>query len=243
MAGRRPCQRVSCASMTDSVLPRPVTTPSPSRRPSLPSVRISWRPTVGWRASTPAREHRCTVVTPPAILAAEKQRRLCLTAEHVGCSTYLAATNPTDADEVVTAAVAGHVPTRPGDSHRAAGPRPRPPGLRPPDVAWRARCRAAGWPRRADGRGLRRDRGGASLGGRAGPDAGPGGRWRGGLAVWCRRPGADRPSRVDRGAGRGRSCRPRSSRARLPPGPRPRRRRRMRRRPLRGPTRCAAATP
>ncbi len=56
----------------------------------------------GWRASTPAREHRCTVVTPPAILAAEKQRRLCLTAEHVGCSTYLAATNPTGADEVVS---------------------------------------------------------------------------------------------------------------------------------------------
>ena len=45
-----------------------------------------------WRSSSPAREHRCTAVAPPAILAAEKQRRLCLTSEHDGCATYLAAT-------------------------------------------------------------------------------------------------------------------------------------------------------
>lgn len=45
----------------------------------------------GWRASTPAREHRCTAVSPAAILAPEKQRRLCLVAEHQGCSTYAAA--------------------------------------------------------------------------------------------------------------------------------------------------------
>jgi LysM repeat protein len=45
----------------------------------------------GWRSATAAREHRCTAVTPPAPLAAEKQRRLCLTAEHATCATYLAA--------------------------------------------------------------------------------------------------------------------------------------------------------
>jgi LysM repeat protein len=45
----------------------------------------------GWRASTAAREHRCGAVTPPALLAAEKQRRLCLTADHVSCATYEAA--------------------------------------------------------------------------------------------------------------------------------------------------------
>lgn len=45
----------------------------------------------GWRSVTAAREHRCTAVTPPAPLAAEKQRRLCLTAEHATCATYLAA--------------------------------------------------------------------------------------------------------------------------------------------------------
>jgi LysM repeat protein len=45
----------------------------------------------GWRSVSAAREHRCTAVTPPAPLAAEKQRRLCLTAEHAMCATYLAA--------------------------------------------------------------------------------------------------------------------------------------------------------
>jgi LysM repeat protein len=87
--------------MTDSVLPRPVTTPvTPATAAICPYLLAS---DGRWRASTPAREHRCTVVSPPAILAAEKQRRLCLTAEHVDCSTYLAATNPTDADEATDA--------------------------------------------------------------------------------------------------------------------------------------------
>ena len=95
--------------MTDSVLPRPVTTPV---TPAIAAVCPYLMASDGrWRAATPAREHRCTVVTPPAILAAEKQRRLCLTVEHVGCSTYLAATNPTDADEAVGAPVGR--PTRP----------------------------------------------------------------------------------------------------------------------------------
>jgi LysM repeat protein len=44
-----------------------------------------------WRSATAAREHRCTAVTPPAPLAAEKQRRLCLTATHTGCATFVAA--------------------------------------------------------------------------------------------------------------------------------------------------------
>jgi len=44
-----------------------------------------------WRSSTVAREHRCGAVTPPAPLAAEKQRRLCLTYDHVICATYDAA--------------------------------------------------------------------------------------------------------------------------------------------------------
>ena len=66
--------------MTDSVLPRPVTTPvTPATAAICPYLLAS---DGRWRASTPAREHRCTVVSPPAILAAEKQRRLCLTAEH-----------------------------------------------------------------------------------------------------------------------------------------------------------------
>ncbi len=44
-----------------------------------------------WRSSTAARDHRCHAVTPPAVLATEKQRRLCLVAEHADCSTYRAA--------------------------------------------------------------------------------------------------------------------------------------------------------
>ena len=44
-----------------------------------------------WRSSTVAREHRCAAVSPPALLAAEKQRRLCLTGDHVTCPTFEAA--------------------------------------------------------------------------------------------------------------------------------------------------------
>jgi len=87
--------------MTDSVLPHPVKTPvTPATAAICPYLLAS---DGRWRASTPAREHRCTVVSPPAILAAEKQRRLCLTAEHLACSTYLAATSPTDATDAADA--------------------------------------------------------------------------------------------------------------------------------------------
>jgi len=61
-----------------------------------------------WRSTTVAREHRCGAVAPPAILAAEKQRRLCLTGEYVHCATFEAARS-----------------TRPNGSERAATlPRP-----------------------------------------------------------------------------------------------------------------------
>ena len=45
----------------------------------------------GWRSSAVAREHRCGAVAPPAPLAAEKQRRLCLTPDYPACATYEAA--------------------------------------------------------------------------------------------------------------------------------------------------------
>ena len=63
-----------------------------------------------WRAATPAREHRCTAVAPPAVLATDKQRRLCLTAEHVDCATYLAATS---ARAAAAGPMAGRGPQRP----------------------------------------------------------------------------------------------------------------------------------
>jgi LysM repeat protein len=45
----------------------------------------------GWRSAMAIREHHCMAVAPPVPLALEKQRRLCLVAAHVGCSTYGAA--------------------------------------------------------------------------------------------------------------------------------------------------------
>lgn len=44
-----------------------------------------------WRAATASRDHRCNAVSPAAPLTTDKQRRLCLVAEHLGCSTYNAA--------------------------------------------------------------------------------------------------------------------------------------------------------
>lgn len=44
-----------------------------------------------WRSARASREHRCTALAPPTVLALDKQRRLCLVAEHTGCPTYLAA--------------------------------------------------------------------------------------------------------------------------------------------------------
>ena len=45
----------------------------------------------GWRSASPHRDHRCTAVDPPAPLPADKQRRLCLTAEHASCTSFRAA--------------------------------------------------------------------------------------------------------------------------------------------------------
>ena len=44
----------------------------------------------GWRLDVPSRDHRCGAVSPPAALSPEKQSRLCLTAAHTTCATYLA---------------------------------------------------------------------------------------------------------------------------------------------------------
>ena len=44
-----------------------------------------------WRSAVPHREHRCGAVDPPAPLSTEKQRRLCLAAEHANCATFRAA--------------------------------------------------------------------------------------------------------------------------------------------------------
>ena len=43
--------------------------------------------------SVPDREHRCAAFVPATSLALTKQARLCLTANHPGCATYLASTS------------------------------------------------------------------------------------------------------------------------------------------------------
>jgi LysM repeat protein len=51
-----------------------------------------------WRAAVPAREHGCGAVEPPAPIAIDKQRRLCLVPDHSTCTTYLAAREALIAD-------------------------------------------------------------------------------------------------------------------------------------------------
>jgi hypothetical protein len=46
-----------------------------------------------YRMSVPDREHRCAAFVPATSLALTKQARLCLTANHPGCATYLASTS------------------------------------------------------------------------------------------------------------------------------------------------------
>ena len=73
---------------------RPV--PPPGVEPSPPRSLTGICPYLvavdgGWRSSAVAREHRCRAVAPPAPLAAEKQRRLCLTGDYPLCATFEAA--------------------------------------------------------------------------------------------------------------------------------------------------------
>jgi LysM repeat protein len=46
-----------------------------------------------YRMNVPDREHRCAAFIPATSLAVSKQARLCLTANHVGCATFIASTS------------------------------------------------------------------------------------------------------------------------------------------------------
>jgi LysM repeat protein len=72
----------------------------PTQSPESPPTTAGELPTLcpylasvdgNWRSSSAVREHRCTAATPALPLALEKQRRLCLVADHATCATYLAA--------------------------------------------------------------------------------------------------------------------------------------------------------
>lgn len=65
-----------------------------------------------WRSSAPDREHRCTAVSPAAVLAPDKQRRLCLSPEHAGCSTYRVAARLIEREDPAGSRSAGRMPIR-----------------------------------------------------------------------------------------------------------------------------------
>jgi LysM repeat protein len=50
-----------------------------------------------YRMNVPDREHRCAAFVPATSLAVTKQARLCLTANHVGCATFIASTSAREA--------------------------------------------------------------------------------------------------------------------------------------------------
>ena len=76
--------------MTDIAVPGPA---APSTAPDTAAVcPFLLAGDAAWRSSSVSRDHRCHAVAPAAILAGDKQRRLCLVDKHVGCSTYIAAT-------------------------------------------------------------------------------------------------------------------------------------------------------
>ena len=79
---------------------------SPAEAPSPLRICHYLMAAEGWRSSTAASEHRCTAVEPPAHLTTEKQRRLCLTADHLACATFVAAGQSRAAD---APAAGGHL--------------------------------------------------------------------------------------------------------------------------------------
>jgi LysM repeat protein len=76
--------------------PSPATTPAttaasePAVSPVLRGCPFLMSEEGGWRLDMPSRDHRCAAFSPPAPLAPDKQARLCLTANHLTCATYLA---------------------------------------------------------------------------------------------------------------------------------------------------------
>jgi LysM repeat protein len=69
------------------------------RHPAPPSAREATAATCpylasaggAWRHATPSRDHRCGALDPPAPQPTDKQRRHCLSLDHVDCSVFQAA--------------------------------------------------------------------------------------------------------------------------------------------------------
>lgn len=92
--------RLGYPSAMDGVERQEATLARPTESPDTASITSGTLPNLcpylatvdgNWRSSSAVREHRCVAVTPPVPLALEKQRRLCLVADHATCATYGAA--------------------------------------------------------------------------------------------------------------------------------------------------------
>jgi nucleoid-associated protein YgaU len=81
--------------------PAPAPEPGPDRSPApahlvvreLTAAICPYLASEGgaWRSAAPSRDHRCTAVEPAVAQPTEKQRRHCLSADHVECPLYRAA--------------------------------------------------------------------------------------------------------------------------------------------------------
>jgi hypothetical protein len=66
--------------------------PPPLSAPEVVGATCPYLTSVGgsWRQATPTREHRCGALDPPAPQPTDKQRRHCLSTDHVDCSIFRA---------------------------------------------------------------------------------------------------------------------------------------------------------
>lgn len=69
--------------------------PSPPRRQEICPFLLA---DSGWRSASPVKDHRCLALGTDVPLALEKQKRLCLTAEHRVCPAYTTALGRTEPD-------------------------------------------------------------------------------------------------------------------------------------------------
>ena len=83
--------------------------PSPSRQHDLCPFLLA---DSTWRSASPAKEHRCLVLGTDVPLALEKQKRLCLSADHRGCPAYATAVGVADRADGATSGAADR-PRRP----------------------------------------------------------------------------------------------------------------------------------
>ena len=86
---------VACMQSPGESVTSPADRPEPAERASATTIRDLCPYLAAdagrWRSRSVASEHRCGALEPPAVLAPEKQRRLCLTPAHAECATYRAA--------------------------------------------------------------------------------------------------------------------------------------------------------